>query len=112
MPTDEINLEDALDFDLFQGDFGTPGDSCLSDKIVKCRKVHACHICAGNIEPGEIARSSTWKFDGELHSYYCCDPCVKAMVISVNCDYEDEDPIDARYAIGEIAKSDRKSGHG
>jgi hypothetical protein len=34
------------------------------------------------------------------------------MVISVNCDYEDEDPIDARYAIGEIAKSDRKSGHG
>jgi hypothetical protein len=107
MQTDELTFEDALDFDLFQGDFGTPGDSCLSDKIVKCRKVHTCHICAGAIEPGETARSSKWKFDGELFSYYCCDSCVRAMVCSVNCEYEDEDPIDARYAIGESVKRDR-----
>ncbi|WP_213064003.1 hypothetical protein, partial [Escherichia coli] len=45
-------------------------------------------------------RSTTWKFDGELMSYRCCNECCVAMVKSVNYEYEDKDPVEARYALG------------
>ncbi|TXE56999.1 hypothetical protein [Serratia nematodiphila] len=103
---------DALSFDLFEGDYGAPGDTCLRDKIVKCRKEHICHICGGGINPGELARSSQWKFDGELHSYHCCSACVEAMAKSVNCDYDqengEEDPIHDRYDLGEKRRMEAK----
>ncbi|MFZ1875033.1 MAG: hypothetical protein WAU54_19995 [Chania sp.] len=107
--------EDALDFDLFAGDFGEPGDRCLSNKIVKCRKAHRCHICEGSTVPGEKALSATYVFSGELHSYYCCTACVDAMAKSVTCDYDLEsdedpiDPIDARYALGDEVRANRKN---
>lgn len=104
MTIDKQALEDALDFDLFEGDFGTPGDTELSNKIVTSRGEYKCHICAGEILKGEIHRSSTWKFDGELMSYRCCNSCCAAMVKSVNCEYEEEDPIEARYALGHQRK--------
>lgn len=47
--TPVLDLSDALDFDLFEGDFGEPGDSCLSNKIVTGRGVYVCHICAGGM---------------------------------------------------------------
>lgn len=93
-------LEAALDFDLFEGDFGTPGDTELSNKIVKGRGKYKCHICAGGIKKGEIHRAAVWKFDGELMSYRCCNACCVAMVASVNGNYEEDDPIEARYALG------------
>ncbi|EBN6400991.1 hypothetical protein LJK58_000876 [Salmonella enterica] len=93
-------LDDALDFDLFEGDFGTPTDTELSNKIVISRGEYKCHICHGSISKGEIHRSAAWKFDGELMSYRCCNECCVAMVKSVNCEYEEEDPIEARYALG------------
>ena len=93
-------LEEALDFDLFEGDFGTPGDKELSNKIVTSRGEYKCHICAGPILKGEIHRSATWKFDGELMSYRCCNACCVAMVASVCGDYEENDPIEACYALG------------
>lgn len=100
MTIDKQALEDALDFDLFAGDFGTPGDTELSNKIVTSRGEYKCHICAGEILKGEIHRSAKWKFDGELMPYRCCNECCVAMVKSVNCEYEEEDPIEARYALG------------
>ncbi|CNL31245.1 TPA: hypothetical protein ACTR19_002551 [Yersinia enterocolitica] len=105
----DINLEDALDFDLFEGDIGDGTERCLSDKIVKCRKPHVCYVCGSKIEPGQVARSSTWVFDGELHSYYNCETCVHAMVKSVNSDYDDEDPIHARYEVGEVSRAKREA---
>ncbi|KFK94575.1 MULTISPECIES: hypothetical protein [unclassified Serratia (in: enterobacteria)] len=96
-----IDLDDALDFDLFQGDFGEPGDSELSNSIVKGRKEHSCFICSGGILKGENHRRAVWKFSGELHTYRCCNACCVAMIASINCDYDDDDPIDARYAIGD-----------
>ncbi len=63
------DLDDALDFDIFEGDFGTPCDTELSNKIVTSRGEYKCHICAGEILKGENHRSTTWKFDGELMSY-------------------------------------------
>ncbi len=99
--SEPLDLNDALDFDLFQGDYGAPGDTELANKIVTGRGVYKCFICKGEISKGERHRSCTWIFDGELMSYRCCNPCCVAMVASVNCDYEEDDPIDARYSIGE-----------
>jgi len=100
-------LSEALDFDLFEGDFGEPGDSELSNKIVTGRGEYTCHICAGQIIKGEIHRSATYKFSGELMSYRCCNACCVAMVGSVTNAYitedddsEIDDPIEARYALG------------
>lgn len=97
---EEVTLACALDFDLFEGDFGTSEDIELSNKIVKSRGGYSCHICYGEIEKGEIHRSTTWKFDGELMSYRCCHACCIAMVGSVKGDYEEDDPIEARYLLG------------
>ncbi|AUZ70349.1 MULTISPECIES: hypothetical protein [Citrobacter freundii complex] len=99
-PLNKQDLDNALDFDLFEGDFGTPCDTELSNKIVTSRGEYKCHICAGEILKGENHRSTTWKFDGELMSYRCCNECCVAMVKSVNGEYEEEDPIEARYALG------------
>jgi len=98
--TDKKSLQDALYFDLFDGDFGEPGDSELSNKIVKGRQNYRCFVCEGPITPGELHRYSVWKF-GEINTFRSCNECCKAMVKSVNCDYEDEDPIDHRYSLGE-----------
>lgn len=101
---------DALEFDLFQGDFGTPGDCVLSNNIVISRGNYTCHICAGSITKGEEHRSARYKFDGEIMGYRCCNTCCIAMASSVSCDYigTDEggdsddavDPIDTRYSLG------------
>ena len=40
------DLGDALDFYLFEGDFGAPFDIELSNKIVTSRGEYTCHICA------------------------------------------------------------------
>ncbi|MCS3605301.1 hypothetical protein [Erwinia rhapontici] len=101
-----IFIDDALDFDLFQGDFGEPGDSELSNKIVKGRGVYCCYVCNGEIAKGETHRSAVWKFNGEIMSYRCCNACCIAMVSSINCDYEEDDPIDARYLLGEVSRND------
>lgn len=107
--TSKDELQDALDFDLFQGDFGEPADTELSNEIVLGRKIYTCFICCEEIQPGEIHRSAKWKFDGDLMSYRCCNACCRAMVQSVNGDYLEtelgEDPIDARYALGEKARA-------
>lgn len=92
--------DSALDFDLFSGDFGESGDCELSNKIVKGRQKYTCFVCHGDIQPGEIHRYTTWKFS-EIHTYRCCNECCKSMVSSVECDYEEDDPIDARYALGD-----------
>ncbi|UJL36153.1 IST3 family protein [Pantoea agglomerans] len=98
-------IDGALDFDLFQGDFGDQDDVELSNKIVTGRKKYTCFVCYGDIQPEEIHRSMVCKFDGELMTYRCCNICCKAMVVSVNGDYleteDGEDPIDARYALGD-----------
>jgi hypothetical protein len=108
--SDIQKLDDALDFDLFQGDFGEPGDSELQNGIVKGRKPYQCFICAGEILKGEIHRRAVWKFDGELHTYRCCNTCCVCMISSMNGDHHDtiegEDPIDVRYSLGEMRRAE------
>ena len=107
--TNKQDLDSALDFDLFEGDFGEPGDTELSNKIVTGRGEYKCFVCRSKILKGEIHRSATWKFDGEIMSYRCCNECCVAMVASVEGDYEENDPIELRYALGHERKEQERA---
>jgi hypothetical protein len=88
----------ALDFDPFQGDFGTPGDRTLSDRMVKARKQHECCHCRGPILKGEQHRGRTDIADGELMSWRWCAACCAAMLAEM--DGEDESyPFEARAHV-------------
>lgn len=94
--------EDVLAYDPFEGDFGSPGDITLRDKIVKARKSGECHHCGHEIQPGYFARSMTAIFDGKLMSWRWCQACCEAMALS----WEDGgEAICARYALNREAIS-------
>lgn len=102
-----MDLSLALDFDLFDGDFGYDGDRELRNKIVKFRKVGECHICIGEIKVGETGRSSVWCMDGKLLTYRICNECCVAIIESEGWDDDDDDddsdeidPIERRYNLG------------
>ena len=106
-------LVDALDFDLFAGDFGDSDDVELSNKIVSGRGEYTCFICYGAIAKGEVHRSAVHKFDGDIMTYRVCNECCKAMVSSVNYDFSDDNDdgqglINARYALGEQRRTELK----
>lgn len=75
---------DCLALDPFEGDFGTPGDRVLSDRIVKAAKPHLgiCHDCAGDIQRGERHRSRVDIADGEFFTFRWCGECCVAMAKS------------------------------
>jgi hypothetical protein len=105
---DKNEIEQSLDFFLFDGDFGEQGDTELSNKIVKGRKEYECFICKNCINKGEFHRVTTWKFYNELLTYRCCNTCCLAMIKSINCDYDEDDPIDLRYKIGDENRNKNK----
>ena len=78
----------ALQFNPFDGDFGAPGDTTLSDKMVTARKEGPCSHCGHTICKGERVRSMSAKFDGQLMSYRWCALCCAAMV---KCQADEED---------------------
>lgn len=63
----------------FEGDFGSPDDRILKDKMVTARKAGACFLCEQEITPGERIRTMAAVFDGELMSYRWCNACCAAM---------------------------------
>ncbi len=69
----------VLQFDPFDGDFGAPGDTTLSNKMVTARKTGPCSHCGCTICKGERIRSMSAKFDGTLMNYRWCAPCCAAM---------------------------------
>ena len=94
--------EEALDFNLFEGDFGSPDDKEFDNKIVKVRKEHECHICSLRTPVGSYARYSVWLFDGDFMKYYVCQDCLDAIVQYENEEYDEEDeltPVDKRYRL-------------
>jgi predicted nucleic acid-binding Zn ribbon protein len=74
-----------LDFDPFEGDFGTPGDKVFTNRMVTARKPGPCSHCEAEISKGERVRRQVSKFDGELMTHRWCALCCKAMA-----DYEDQ----------------------
>ena len=71
-------------YDVFAGDFGSPGDRLLQDSIVTAAKTHKlrCHTCGGVILKGERHRVRTEIVDGELMAYRWCGLCCVAMARS------------------------------
>lgn len=102
-------LESALCFNPFEGDFGSCGDRTLKDKIVKFRKPHLCHICDGHIKAGEFGRNLVEVFEGDIGSFYFCHECCVAMSKSVDGDDDDDEDccaeIDRRYQLGSERRS-------
>ena len=90
--------ENVLAYDPFQGDFGTPADKELEDRIVSVtRKEHHCHECLQSFPAGEKdTRLMVWIFDGELCRYRICHACCDAQA---KCWTDDGKAIDARYAL-------------
>lgn len=78
----------VLATDPFAGDFGSPGDRTLKDKMGTARKAGECQDCGQMIQPGERIRLRTDIFDGELMSFRWCQLCCEAMAISGDDDME------------------------
>lgn len=91
-----IDLADALKYNPFDGDFGTVGDRCFSDKLVRFRKAGPCHICGFDVRPGMIGRRSVryWADDKITTTYRYCALCTEAMAASWT---DDGEALDERY---------------
>lgn len=73
------NLNECLDFDPFEGDFGDQGDKTFKDKIVIGRKEHVCFHCEKKILLGEIHRSRIDLSGGEILTFRWCRECCDLM---------------------------------
>jgi len=73
---------DCLKCNPFEGDFGSPDDRVLKDKICTARKGGICGMCRQGIVPGERVRVLAAVFEGQLMSYRWCSECCAAMVAS------------------------------
>ena len=97
-PPERETMEDLqltpMDYDPFDGDFGAPGDTVLSDAMVKARKPHECSHCNGQISVGETHRSRYEKSDGEMRKWRWCAACCEAMVKEMEAYYAEEEPED------------------
>lgn len=78
----EQEVRDCLALNPFDGDFGSPGDIVLSDRICIARKPATCNDCVGPILPGEHQRRHDAKYDGEMRWYRWCFYCCRAMAAS------------------------------
>lgn len=80
----EFSDDDCLRINPFEGDFGSPGDRVLKDKIGVARKAGECHDCGQQIQPGERVRMRTEISDGDLMSFRWCRACCYAMAKSMS----------------------------
>lgn len=73
---------DCLKCNPFEGDFGSPGDKVLKDKIVTARNGGTCGMCLQKIQLGERVRTLAAIFDGAMRHYRWCEKCCEAMAAS------------------------------
>lgn len=102
--TDHVQDSLVLMFDPFEGDFGSPGDKVLSDKMVVARKAHVCTHCSGPVATGERHRSRVEVVDGDMMAHRWCAACCDLMARIVGG--RDPDDAEERYEarIGRHAK--------
>lgn len=87
-------IENAtLSFDPFEGDFGEPGDTILSNKMVVARKEGPCSHCGQLIVKGERVRSMSAKF-GDFMRYRWCASCCDVMAAAYLHEEADDDEDD------------------
>jgi hypothetical protein len=96
----------CLQVNPFDGDFGSPGDRVLKDKIGTARKGGMCGMCRQEIQPGERVRLLAAIFDGRMMSYRWCSACCAAMAVS----WHDEGrTLEARVRLGDESSKDKPS---
>jgi hypothetical protein len=100
-----FNEEHALEWPLFEGDFGAPGDRELSDVIRTARKARTCCECLEPITPGMRYRYHSGIYDGQLRTYTFCDGCCKAMAQTFHGNYN---AMDARSAVRSVNLAKRE----
>ena len=65
-----------MNYNIFEGDFGSPGDRILSHKIIKSNGKNKCTNCGNIIEKGEENLVKNAVFYGEgFMSYRLCESC-------------------------------------
>lgn len=73
----------ALLYNPYEGDFGSPGDRILENKIVVAAKDHdGCHICGATIVKGERHRLQVDVSEGKILRNRWCAACCAAMFIA------------------------------
>jgi len=82
MKLSDKEKQDLLYYDVFEGDFGDPGDRCLENKVVIARKEHECFGCGNTIEIGSynLIRKMVWADDKSFVSYRWCQNCCEKML--------------------------------
>lgn len=88
--------QEYIDFDPFLDCDRDVDVRCQQVKIVTTRKPHRCAAAdlldkAHDIPAGALARYESAIVDGEFGSYYCCLPCLEALMVQ----QEQEEEIDA-----------------
>jgi hypothetical protein len=94
------SLMDALSYDPFAGDMGSPGDRIIEDKIVICRKSRKCENCKEAMKVGSILRTLLAKFNGKMSRYTWCEACCRAMISDVR---NDTNKFDKRFREEPVA---------
>lgn len=102
MSSTKFDEADCMSVNPFEGDFGSPGDRILRDKITIARKTHQCGMCRQQIHPGEKTRVLAAVFDGEMRSYRWCALCCAAMASSWT---DDGYAWEARVAMGNAERA-------
>ena len=92
----DFDENECLKYDPFEGDFGSPSDVILKDKIGFARKSGECHICTHDIVKGEKIRMLTAVFDGTLVRYHWCSECCAAMAATWSDDFA---ALDERFSL-------------
>lgn len=92
MTNDQLTLA----YNPFEGDFGSPGDCVLRDKIGNARKPGACHVCGCTIQPGTRIRMHAGVYDGQLMSFRWCAECCAAMAAYWS---DNGTALEARFAL-------------
>lgn len=88
--------EDCLDYNPFDGDFGSPGDVVFSDRICIARRSSTCNDCLSPILPREHQRRHDAKYDGQMRTYRWCALCCRAMASWWD---DDGDALSKRWAL-------------
>ena len=74
----------------FEGDFGEPGDTVLSNKMVVAAKPHECCHCKSAILKGERHRCQIGKY-GDFMTHRWCATCCELMALCTDDDDYDGD---------------------
>lgn len=97
-----------LAFNPFEGDFGEPGDTVLSNKMVMAAKPHECCHCKSTITKGERHRCQVSKY-GDLMTHRWCSACCGVMLRIETADECDDDQDDCDVGTSAVLEFEQRA---